>query len=84
MPAFLDTALVFIVAGSGRKTMRFLAMLGQGEYRIGVGEVDNGQRIGVGYVGSEWPFRDQPRGANVVVVVAEKADVDIEVVDKVG
>ena len=47
MPAFLDTALVVIGGRLRAEDHRFLAMLGLGEYRIGVCEVDNGQRIGV-------------------------------------
>src|SRR5271167_2677927 len=59
-------------------------MLGLREDGVGVGEIDNAKGIGVRYVGSYRPFRDQLRGANLVIVVTKETDIDIEVVDKVG
>ena len=59
-------------------------MLGERENRIGVGEVNDGERVRVRDSGTDRPLRNQYRGVNAVIVVAQEADVDIEVLDEVG
>ncbi len=59
-------------------------MLGERENRISVGEVDDGERVRVRDSGTDRPLGNQYRGANAVIVAAQKADVDIEVLDEVG
>ena len=59
-------------------------MLSERENRISVGEVDHGERVRVGDPGTERPLGNQYRGANAVIVAAQKANVDIEVLDEVG
>ena len=58
--------------------------LGGGEDGVGVGEVHQAERIGVGDVGSNRPLGDEPRRAEVVVVVPQEAEVDPEVADEVS
>ena len=82
--AFLDGLLVVVGRGFGPKDEDFLRGLGGGEDRIGVGEVHDAERVGVGYVGSNRPLCDEPRRVDVVVVVPQEADVDPEVADEVG
>ena len=84
MAALLDSVLVLVGGRFGAKHHRFLAMLGLREDGVGVGEIDDGKGIGVRYIGSYRPLRDQHRGANLVIVVAKETDIDLEVVDKVG
>ena len=62
----------------------FLLMLGEREDRVGVGEVDDGERVRVRDAGTDRPLGDQYRGVNAVIVAAQEADVDIEVLDEVG
>ena len=59
-------------------------MFRQREDGIGVREVDHADRVRVGDPGTERPFGNQYRSANAVIVAAQKANVDIEVVDEVG
>ena len=59
------------------------SMLGERENRIGVGEVDDGERVRVRDSGRTGHSATSTRGADAVIVVAEEADVDIEVLDEV-
>ncbi len=61
---------------------RFPAVFALGEHRVGAGEVDDGQGIGVRHVGSRRPFGNQDRGPDVVVVVAQETGVHIELLDE--
>ncbi len=59
-------------------------MLGERENRISVGEVDDGERVRVRDSGTDRPLRNQYRGVDAVIVMAQEADVDIEILDEVG
>jgi hypothetical protein len=83
VPALLDGALV-VLRRLGAKHRRFLEVFGKLEHGIGVGEVDQLERIDLSDVGSRWPLRDQPGGVKSVVVVAKKADVHVKVGHQVG
>ena len=45
------------------------------------GERDDSERIRIGYIGARRPFRGQNRGVDVVVALAQKAVVQIEVLN---
>ncbi len=83
MAALIDQALVVVGGRLRAKHVRFLPVLGNGEDRVGVREVDDAEGIRVGNVGPRRPFCDQPRGVNLVIVVAQEADVHLEVVNQV-
>jgi hypothetical protein len=82
MATFFDTPLVVIGSGFRAKHHRFLAVLGHRENRVGLGEIDDAEGVRVWNVGPWRPFRHQFRRPDLVIVVAEKADVDIEVLDE--
>jgi hypothetical protein len=82
--AFVDGPLVVVGGGFRTENDGFLLMLSQCENRIGVGEVDHGERVGVRDSGTYWPLGNQYRGANAVIVMAQEADVDIKVLDQVS
>ena len=60
---------------------QILAVFAQREGRVVIGEGDDGERIRIGVIGPRRPLRGQHRGADVVVAVAQKAVVQIEVFD---
>ena len=81
-PPLLDSLLVVVVVGpedGGR-----LAVLGKGEHRIGVGEVHDLQRVGIGHPWPWWPFCNEDRCPDRVIVVAKKTHVHVEVLDEDG
>ena len=82
--ALLDAALVVVGGWFGTEHHRLLAVFGLGEHRIGVGEIHQTERVGVGYVGPNRPLGDQSRRSDRVVVVPQEADVDAEVGREVG
>ena len=59
-------------------------MLGKREDRISVGEVHDGQWVWVRDSGVDGPLGNQYRGVDAVIVMAQEAEVDIEVLDEVG
>ena len=59
-------------------------MLSERENRISVGEVDDGERVRVRDTGTDRPLGNQYRGVHAVIVMAQEADVDSEVLDEVG
>ncbi len=59
-------------------------MLATREHGVGVVEVHEAKRVRVGDDGPDRPLGDEPRRADVVVVVSQEADVDAEVFNEVG
>jgi hypothetical protein len=59
-------------------------MLGECENRISIAEVDDGEWVRVRDSGADRPLGNQYRGVNSVIIAAQKADVDIEILDEVG
>jgi hypothetical protein len=80
----LDALLVVVCRRLGTENHGLFAVLGLCEHLVGVGEVHQGQRIGIGNVRPDRPLRDQTGRANLVVVVAQETDVDAEVVNQIG
>ena len=84
LPTLVDRALVVVGGRFRTENDGFLLMLSERENRISVGEVDDGERVRVRDPGTDRPLGNQYRGANAVIVAAQEADVDIEVLDEVG
>jgi hypothetical protein len=59
-------------------------MLGEGENRVSIGEVNDGERVWVRDSGADRPLGNQYRGVDAVIIVAQEADVHIEILDEVG
>ena len=59
-------------------------MLGEREDRVGIGKVDDPERVRIGHVWSQRPIGNQFRRVNAVIVVPQETGVDIEVGDEVG
>ena len=60
---------------------QIFAVFAEREGGVVTGERDDSERIRIGYIGARRPFRGQHRGADVVVAVAQKAVVQIEVLN---
>ena len=82
----LSLMRALVVVGRRLRTENegFLLMLGERKDRISVGEVDDGEWVWVRDSWTDRPLGDQYRGVNAVIIVAQEADVDVEVLDEVG
>lgn len=78
MASGLDRALVVVGRGLRTEHRRLLEMLGHGEYGVGIGEVDDCDRIGVGVRWARRPLGDQPGRVRLVIVVPQEAHVHVE------
>ena len=82
--ADFDPASVFVGDGFRADDQRRLGVFQHRKDGIGVLEVDDAQRIGIGNVEPRWPLGDQPGRPNLMVVVAQEAHVHVEVGDELG
>ena len=57
-------------------------MLGGGEDPVGAGERDDAERIRIGDNSPRWPLGNQDRGAGNMVVAAQEAQIDSEILDQ--
>ena len=80
----LDPPLVVIGGWFRAQHHRLLGVLRHREHRVGVGEVDDLEWVGVRNVRPDRPLGDQSGGPDLVVVVAKEADVDPEVGHQIG
>jgi hypothetical protein len=55
-------------------------MLQGGEGRVGAGEHDDAQGVGIWNVRPRWPFGHQHGGTKFVIVAPQEAEVNLEVV----